>query len=53
MTHQRGESRDAFVARALASRDKARRSGRYVSSEAVVGRLEKMLAGAKAAKSPR
>ena len=53
MANQRGESRDAFVARALASRDKARRSGRYISSEDLVARLEKMLAQAKAAESHR
>jgi len=53
MVNQRAESQNAFVARALASRDKARRSGRYISSEDVVARLEKMLAEAKAAKSHR
>jgi predicted transcriptional regulator len=37
-----------FIARGLASRDKAKQSGKYVSSDAVVGRLEKMLAQAKA-----
>ena len=37
-----------FIARGLASRDKAKQSGKYVSSDAVVGRLEKMLTQAKA-----
>jgi predicted transcriptional regulator len=37
-----------FIARGLASRDKAKQSGKYVSSDTVVGRLEKMLAQAKA-----
>ncbi len=37
-----------FITRGLASRDKAKQSGKYVSSDAVVGRLEKMLAQAKA-----
>ena len=37
-----------FIARGLASRDKARRTGTYVSSSAVVKGLEKTLARAKA-----
>ncbi len=36
-----------FIARGLASRDEAQRTGRYVSATAVIGRLEKMLARAK------
>lgn len=39
-----------FVARGLASRDQARETGRYVSADAVVERLEKMLATAKGGK---
>lgn len=39
-----------FVSRGLASREQAREAGAYVSADAVVGRLEKMLASAKAGK---
>lgn len=39
-----------FIARGLASRDDAALTGAYVSADAVVGRLEKMLASAKAGK---
>ena len=39
-----------FMARGLASREEAMRTGTYVSADAVVGRLEKMLASAKAGK---
>jgi predicted transcriptional regulator len=50
------ESRDRrrhqreFIARGLASRDDAQRTGKYVSADAVLGRLEQMLATAKAGK---
>lgn len=37
-----------FIARGLASREQARETGAYVSADAVLGRLEKMLAAAKA-----
>lgn len=37
-----------FMARGLRSRERARRTGEYVSSEAVVGRLEEMRNKAKA-----
>lgn len=37
-----------FVARGLASREQARETETYVSADAVLGRLEKMLASAKA-----
>lgn len=37
-----------FIARGLRSRDDARRSGKYIDADAVVGRLEQMLAQAKA-----
>lgn len=49
---ERRQFQQAFVARArgLRSRDSARQSGRYVSSDAVIGRLEAMLAAAKAGK---
>jgi len=36
-----------FIARSLRFRDEARRTGKYVESNAVIGRLEKMLARAK------
>ena len=39
-----------FLERGLASRDEAVRNGAYVSAEAVLGRLEQMLAKAKAGK---
>jgi len=39
-----------FVARGLASREDARASGVYISSDSVVGKLEAMLAAAKAGK---
>lgn len=40
-----------FIARGLAARDNAQRSGCYSTAEAVVTRLEKMLAQAKAGSS--
>lgn len=42
------EIRSEFIARGLASRDKARRSGDYYSADDVVAELENMLAEAKA-----
>jgi predicted transcriptional regulator len=39
-----------FIVRGLASRDDAKRSGVYISSDAVLGRLERMLADAKSGK---
>jgi predicted transcriptional regulator len=39
-----------FLARGLASRDDAKRTGTYVAADAVIGRLERMLAEAKARK---
>lgn len=39
-----------FIARGLASREQARETGTYVSADAVLGRLETMLASAKAGK---
>jgi predicted transcriptional regulator len=44
----RRQLRQEFVARGLRSADAARRSSSYVSADAVVGRLEQMLASAKA-----
>jgi predicted transcriptional regulator len=46
----RRQLQSEFVARGLASRDHARETGGYVSADAVLGRLEKMLASAKAGK---
>lgn len=43
----RRQSQQAFIARGLRSRDEARQTGKYVSADAVIGRLEKMLAAAK------
>jgi predicted transcriptional regulator len=42
-----------FVARGLAARENARKTGRYVSSDVVIGRLEKMLAKARAGTKTR
>jgi hypothetical protein len=44
-------AQQAFVARALASREKARRKGRYVSSSAVLRKLRNRLARTKRAVS--
>jgi len=42
-----------FLARGLSAREASRKSGRYISSDAVVGKLEKMLARAKAGAKAR
>lgn len=39
-----------FIARGLQARDNAQQTGRYVSADAVISRLETMLSKAKAAK---
>lgn len=39
-----------FIARGLQARDNAQQTGRYVSADAVINRLETMLSKAKAAK---
>jgi predicted transcriptional regulator len=39
-----------FIARGLSSRDDARQTGKYASADAVIGRLEQMLATAKGGK---
>jgi hypothetical protein len=39
-----------FIARGLQARDNAQQTGRYVSADAVINRLESMLSNAKAAK---
>jgi predicted transcriptional regulator len=41
------QAQEEFIARGLASRDKAKASGRYVSSAAVLKRLQGRLAKAK------
>ena len=41
---------NAFIARGIASRDEAKRTRKYVSSNTVVERLQNMLARAKAGK---
>jgi len=45
---ERRQAQREFIARGLRSRDGARRAGAYVMSDTVIGRLEKMLARAKA-----
>ena len=47
---ERRQFQQAFIARGLRSRDEARQTGRYVSADAVIGRLEKMRASVKAAR---
>ncbi|MFM9888846.1 MAG: YlcI/YnfO family protein [Burkholderiales bacterium] len=49
---ERRQAQREFIARGMTSRDNALRAGAYVSADAVIGRLEKMLARAKAA-TPR
>lgn len=44
---ERRKAQDEFIARGLASREKAKRSGTYVSSAALVKKLESRLAKAK------
>lgn len=44
---ERRQSQQAFIARGLRSRDESRQTGKYISAEAVIGRLEEMLAAAK------
>ncbi len=44
---ERRRAQSEFVARGLLSRDKARKSGVYVPADAVIGRLENLLARAK------
>lgn len=42
------QQREAFIARGIASRDKARQTGVYYSLDEVIGKLEARLAQAKA-----
>jgi len=46
----RRQVQQAFIARGLRSRDDARQTGKYASADAVIGRLEQMLATAKGGK---
>jgi len=46
----RRQLQSEFIARGLTSREHARATGEYVSATAVLGRLEKILAAAKAGK---
>lgn len=46
----RRQLQSEFVARGLASREQARKTGSYVNADAVLGRLEKMLASARTGK---
>ena len=50
---QRRQLQREFLNRGLASRDDAKKSGRYVSSDAVAHRLDTLLARAKAASIKR
>ena len=47
---ERRQVRQEFIARGLRSRDDARQTGKYASADAVIGRLEQMLATAKGGK---
>jgi predicted transcriptional regulator len=47
---ERRQVRQEFIARGLRSRDEARQTGKYASADAVIGRLERMLATAKGGK---
>jgi predicted transcriptional regulator len=50
---ERRQAQREFIARGLRSRDEARRTGKYVKSDAVIGRLEKRLARAKSSAKAR
>jgi len=50
---ERRQAQREFIARGLRSRDEARRTGKYVKSDAVIGRLEKRLARTKASAKAR
>ena len=47
-TVARRQHQQEFIARGLRSRDEARQSGKYVSSDTVINKLEQMLTNAKA-----
>ena len=46
----RRQVQQEFIARGLSSRDDARQTGKYTSADAVIDRLEQMLATAKGGK---
>ena len=46
----RRQIQQEFIARGLRSRDDAHQTGKYASADAVIGRLEQMLATAKGGK---
>ncbi len=50
---QRRNLQREFIERGLWSRDEARRTGKYVDADVVIGRLEKSLARAKARSKAR
>lgn len=50
---ERRQAQAEFIARGLRSREAAHRTGKFVSSDVVLGRLEKMLVHAKASTKPR
>ena len=50
---ERRQAQREFIARGSRSRDEARRTGKYVKSDTVIGRLEKMLVRAKASAESR
>jgi len=50
---QRRAMQQEFLARGLASRDEARRTGKYVSSDEVLARLDRSLAQARKAATRR
>ena len=50
---ERRQAQSEFIARGLRSREAAHRKGKFVKSDVVLGRLEKMLARAKASTKPR
>lgn len=47
---ERRQHQQEFIARGLRSRDDARQSGKYIGADSVVGRLEQLLAEAKASR---
>jgi len=50
---ERRQAQREFIARGLRSRDEAHRTGKYVKSDVVIGRLERVLARAKASAKAR
>ncbi|MEJ7669795.1 MAG: YlcI/YnfO family protein [Casimicrobiaceae bacterium] len=50
---EKRQAQHEFIARGLRSREDARRTGKYLTSDTVIGCLDKMLARAKAAAKKR